>query len=123
MDYKLNIIPSPPDERDFNADQILAKTNLPEVLDLRPQLQQIRNQGSQGSCAAQTAACMKEWQERTDISLNQHMSPQFIYNLRKNKDSEGMYGRDVMRILHKIGICLEKDYKYGTFEDIPEGDF
>ena len=43
------------------------------------------------------------------------MSPQFIYNLREN-EGEGMYGRDVMRILSKIGVCYEDDYKYGTKE-------
>ena len=62
---------------------------------------------------------MKEWQEKKDINLTRHLSPQFVYNLRENK-GEGMYGRDVMRILSKIGICLELDYSYGRKEEIDE---
>ena len=89
-------------------------TTFPTDLDLRPNLQPIRNQGSQGTCAAQTAACCKEWQEKKDIGLNEHFSPQFIYNHRVNKTTEGMYGRDVMKILHKTGASIEKDFPYGT---------
>ena len=51
-----------------------------------------------------------------DININEYMSPQFIYNNRKNQDSEGMYGRDVMNILRKKGICFEKNYEYGKIE-------
>ena len=60
---------------------------------------------------------MKEWQELKDVSFNQYMSPQFIYNNRENQDSEGMYGRDVMRILSKVGSCSETSYPYQKIED------
>jgi len=100
---------------------IYPEVAIPEELDLRPGLLSIRHQGSYGTCAAQTAACMKEWQEAKDLdlrSLENRMSPQFVYNNRPNAPDEGMFGRDVMDILHKKGICQEKDYPYGSSRPI-----
>ena len=62
---------------------------------------------------------MKEWQEKTDYGLDEYLSPQFFYNNRFNKYDEdqnndsGMFGRDVMKLLLNVGICLEKNYVYG----------
>ena len=110
---------SPIDERDWIAEQIHPNSNeikLPIVLDYRFDQLPIRNQGEQGSCAAHAACVMKEWQELKNINLNEYMSPQFIYNNRKNQDSEGMYGRDLMKILQKKGSVEENKYKYGKIE-------
>ena len=96
---------------------------LPNILDYRNDLLPIRNQGSQGSCYAQAASCMKEWQEKRDYGLNEYLSPQFFYNNRSNlyddisNNDEGMYGRNVMKLLKNIGICKEKIYPYGLIED------
>lgn len=116
--YSLNKAePSPYDDRDWMAESIYQEEIiLPKTLDYRPDLMPIRNQGLQGSCAAQSAACIKEWQENKDINFQQAMSPQFIYNNRKNQDSEGMYARDVMKILSKKGCCSESIYPYGKIE-------
>ena len=113
-------LPSPSDERDWNAGNIYKKNNLESILDLRTDLPPVRNQGVQGTCAAQTATCMKEWQEKQDYDFSEYMSPQFIYNNRENQTSEGMFGRDIMRILSKIGSVREDVYKYGKIE--PVGD-
>ena len=110
----LTTLKSPLDNRDFTIDKV--DDNFPEILDLKKMLPSIRNQGSQGSCAAHTAACMKEWQELQDVGFWKHMSPQFIYNNRENQDSEGMYPRDVMRILYNLGCCSEEKYPYGKIE-------
>jgi len=119
--FKLNIKKSPVDERDFIAETIYStEGELPEEHDMREDLRPIRNQGSQGTCAAQTSACMKEWQEKHDVAFNEYMSPQFIYNNRANQDSEGMYSRDVMKILNKIGSVREKDYPYNSFDPISD---
>ena len=59
---------------------------------------------------------MKEYQERNDVSLKGWLSPQFVYNFRQNQGSSGMYLRDVMKILHKRGICRESEYPYGSTE-------
>lgn len=53
-------------------------------------------------------------------------SPDYIYDLRENAhiigESEGMTGRDLMRILTQYGAALEKDYpsKYHNTFNIPE---
>ena len=109
---------SPDDQRDWVAESIYSSNyQLPEILDHRKKLQAVRNQGKQGSCAAQTVACMKEWQENKDIGFNKYMSPQFVYNNRINQSSEGMYGRDVMKILSNIGCCSEDIYPYRLIEE------
>ena len=110
---------SPPDERDYIAENIFPRfrdLSVPETLDFRPDLEDIRSQGRQGSCVAQSVACMKEWQEKIEVKLSGHMSPQFVYNNRENKDTEGMYCRDAMKILLNIGICREYTYRYGIIE-------
>jgi len=69
---------------------------------------------------------MKEWQEFHDIQFNEYMSPQFIYNNRSNQETEGMFGRDVMKILHKIGSIPETKYPYNIIQkpnDIESGLF
>ena len=126
MNFICNIIESPPDERDF----IFSSENMeiPEVLDYRPDLHPVRNQGSQGTCYAQSAACAKEWQEKKDYGFNEYFSPQFFYDNRSNKyddktnNDAGMFGRDVMKLLKNVGICREQVYPYGSIkhrENIP----
>ena len=124
--YILNVAKSPNDERDFIFQK---ETNFPLTLDLRSDLFPVRDQGTQGSCYAVSSACMKEYQEKKDYGLNELLSPQFFYDNRYNlydedaTNNEGMFGRDVMRILKTIGICTEKEYPYGRSlnrNDIPE---
>lgn len=123
----LNIKKSPTDKRDY----IFRSTykNIPSFLNLSNDLNPVRNQGKQGTCYAQSVATMKEWQEKKDNGFNEYMSPQFFYNNRQNmyddnpNNDNGMYSRDVMKLLKKIGICKEYDYKYGRIEnkkDIPK---
>nr|QFG73860.1 MAG: hypothetical protein [Megaviridae environmental sample] len=99
-----SVIPSPPDERDWICDDILHIDELPLEFTVVNLLKPI-NQGPHGTCAAHTAACIKEQQE--DIGRFSH---HFIYNNRRNQSSSGMYGRDVMKILHKKGAIPQKDY-------------
>ena len=121
-DIILNVIKSPIDNRDW---LIGNKLNIvvPQLLDYRYLLQPIRDQGSQGTCYAQSAACAKEWQENKDYGFNNYLSPQFFYNHRPNVYDEhdnndyGMFGRDVMRLLSNIGICTEDEYPYGKIEN------
>jgi C1A family cysteine protease len=118
--YKLDVVPSPIDQRDYKAETIFPKrVRVPASLDLRPDLQPIRDQGSQGSCVAQVGACMKEWQELQDIGFDQYMSPQFIYNNRSTA-GEGMFPRDLMSILRNIGSVPESMFPYGHLGDPPE---
>ena len=131
MTHILNFKESPLDTRDYIFKTEFIHNNelkYPETLDLRDDLMPVRNQGSQGTFYAQSVACMKEWQERKNYNFSEYFSPQFFYNLRSNKYDEdpendsGMYGRDVMRLLKKHGICPEKIYPYGKIQhrdDIP----
>lgn len=112
--YKLSTVKSPEDYRDFILETIINyNKELPEIHDMRSKLKSIRDQGELGTCAAMTAACIKEYQEKVNINFKNYFSPMFIYNNRSNQNSEGMYGRDVMKILYSKGICAEKDMKYG----------
>jgi C1A family cysteine protease len=115
--YKLNLKQSPNDERDYI---VQIDIDFPDTLDHRPKLEKVRNQGDQGSCFAFAVACMKEYQEKVDYKFEGYMSPQFFYDNRSNMydsdkhNDEGMYGRDVMKLLKTVGICTEKEYPYGV---------
>lgn len=81
---------------------------------MRPLLTPVRDQGTTSTCSAQTAACMKEWQERVDAGFARQMSPQFVYNRRANAPGDGMTGRDTMAILRGAGICPESAFPFGA---------
>jgi C1A family cysteine protease len=117
--YKFNLKRSPVDNRDILLRSVYPQEIvLPATLDLRGNMPPVRDQGNQGSCSAQTAAEMKEWEERTDIGFTGYMSPQFVYNLREDYAEEGMTPRDTLKILNQIGIVSEKSYPYGKIEDL-----
>jgi len=113
----MEALKSPHDSRDWIAESIYPDLNLPSSLDLRKDLQPVRSQGHQGTCVAQTGACMKEWQEKKDVNLNEYFSPQFIYNNRDNYPNAGMHGRDLMKILNQLGCSREINFPYGTDAD------
>jgi len=120
LNYEFNLQKSVVDPRDFMLEAIYPDpVSLPDILDLRPNMRPIRDQGQQGTCSAQTAAEMKEWEELIDVQFKDYMSPQFIYNLRSN-GNEGMTPKNTMEILYKIGIVPEKSYPYGTFTAISD---
>lgn len=110
--YITNLTKSPVDNRDYKYEALNPLTAIPETLDMRSELLPVRNQGSDGACVAFTAACIKEIQELRDIGFDKYMSPQFIYNNRENKTTEGMYPRDLMRILTNIGSVTEEMMPY-----------
>jgi len=117
--YQFNIKKSEHDHRDYTLESIYnINPNLPKIWDMRESLPKIKDQGSEGTCSAQTAACMKEWQEHVDVGLNEAMSPQFVYNLRQDKETSGMTPRNTMEILKNIGIVTEKEYPYLSFTPI-----
>ena len=121
MTYKLNLEKSPIDERDWIAENFYsASYTAPETFTLVPDLPPVRDQGPYGTCAAQVASCMKEWQEKQDVDYSDYMSPQFIYNNRSNPAEEGMYPRDVMSILKNKGICSEASYPYKSMDVITD---
>ena len=111
---KLDVLKSEFDGRDFLAESIYpVEYTLPEEVDHRPKMGKPRDQGSDGACAGFAGSAMKELQEHKDVELDEYLSPQFIYNLRKNAPESGMYMRDLMKILREFGVCKEETYKYG----------
>jgi len=135
-EWQLNVIPSPYDPRDHLLEQVYADVRLdravaaavtdstpplalapPPTLDLRSQLTAVKDQGKTDTCAGQTAACIKEYQEFHDTQVRADFSPQYVYNNRVNKPEAGMYGRDVMRIMHELGVATEYAYPFGSTQD------
>ncbi|MDB4308289.1 C1 family peptidase, partial [Gammaproteobacteria bacterium] len=106
-----------PDKRDWICEYIQSdKKELPIILDYLEDQLPVRDQGSCGSGSAFAACTIKEWHELKNNNLKIHMSPQFIYNSRENKDRCELSGRDIMKILKKNGTVEEDHYKYGTVE-------
>jgi len=114
--YKLGVIKSPEDKRDYVFSRIYKVIDLPRKTNNMDIMFPVRDQESQGSCAAMSASAMKEWQEIKDVSIKEYLSPQFIYNLRENQDSEGMTNRDLMKILQNKGVCFESTFTYGNLK-------
>lgn len=120
--FLLNLKQSPIDDRDFVAESIYSEdVAIPKTLDLRPSLQPVINQGSQGTCSAQVAACMQEYQGYIDKKLklrgaNDKFSAQFVYNLREEPGLSGMTPRETMKIMNKEGICREFLLEYGLIQ-------
>ena len=115
-----NVIDSPTDYRDWIY---TSKEDIPLSLDYRPQLCPIRNQGKVGSCFAMSSCCMKEFQERKDYNFQDYFSPKFFYSQRQNirddnlHNDEGMFSRDVMKLLKNTGVCYESSCPYTKVEE------
>lgn len=106
--------PDPVDEHDYKMASFQGSIKLPSKLDLRNGLGDVLDQGKRGTCAAHTAAVMKQWEEYRDTGHITEWSPEFVYFHRVNKPDAGMYARDVMKILKNKGICSERTLPYKT---------
>lgn len=114
---------SPEDSRDWVLESIVNYTGeLEPEYSCSKYLGKVLNQGEYPTCAAHSAVCIKQYQEKKDIDYKNSFSTMFVYNNRTNQDSDGMYGRDVMNILYKYGVCKKSMLKYGVMmkpEEIP----
>lgn len=115
------IVPSPFDPRDHILEHVSAvrkaksgagTRNIPETLDLSPQLLAPRNQGSRGTCASFACAAIKEYHEKLNCEYTDYMSPDSVYFFRENKPDAGMYCRNAMEILLHKGIAPEFFFPY-----------
>ena len=61
---------------------------------------------------------MKEYQENKEMNFKNHMSPQYIYDLRKNKQMEGMCLSHALYVVTKHGCIPESYYPYNTHQDM-----
>jgi hypothetical protein len=112
--YALGLRKSPYDCRDYKFEKLLKTiVSVPDSLDNRDKVSGgVKYQGNYPTCLAFASSSFKEVQENIDIGFNDKMSPQFIYNLRKNFPEDGMYMRDACEILVNYGIVEEKVYPY-----------
>jgi len=127
------LYPDPPDERDLLLRRVIRSGPVADTMDYRATLQTVRNQGSEGTCAAFAGAGMKESQECGDCGLTDYLSPRYLYHYAKKYDGlgglEGTTLRAVMEALYKHGICLEDTWPYlppgkkPTGADKEAGDF
>lgn len=108
---------SPIDDRDWLF-EALAKgsadeTTYPEELNLSEHIGNHPAQGVRGTCAAITGAIIREINlNRQHRKAKRSLSAEFIYYHRQNKPSSGMYGRDVFKVLKRIGTVDEEDFPY-----------
>jgi C1A family cysteine protease len=115
---------SPNDDRDLFAENIYnPNLSVPKKLDLRNLMNKVRNQEDTSKCGAFSASAIKEWQEKKEIGFHGLFSVDYIYNKRKEKDKEGMYARNIMKILHKYGAIPETSYSNEDSDDIMAGGF
>ena len=110
-----NVVPSERDERDWNAEPIYDDVAyIPKKIDWRAYLPPVKNQGNQGSSLACAAAIIAEWHARKIKKEVFTGSPQFLFNVRRNKEETLMTGRDIMKLLKVFGCCKEEVYPYYT---------
>lgn len=116
-EFPCNIEPSPEDSRDYVYNKCTTvpltsdESNATKICDYRDEMLPVINQGPVGSCAAQTGASIKEWQEYAEHGENTKKSAHFLYDNR-SKNSPGMYPRNLMKIIANQGIPEEKDWPY-----------
>lgn len=108
------ILKSPTDVRDHIVGTTVLRDpqNIPETYSVKNALLPVRDQKQTSMCGAFSAATIKEYQEKIDINLNEYLSPEYLYYYRPNKDTDGMYLKDIMAILLKQGICRENTWKF-----------
>ena len=110
-----NVIPSPPDERDWTAEALYDDVKrIPTYLDWRGHLPRVRNQGRQGTSLAFVGSCILEWYSKKILKCEFTGSAQFLYNARPDKTQTLMSGRDLMETLKTHGCCAEELYAYGS---------
>lgn len=116
-------IESLPDTRDYIYGNIRSPEPLPSQYYL-PQIA-IRDQGNLGSCTGFAGAAIKDIQEINNHPEKQYLlSPLFIYTESKKIDGipdvDGTYPRITMKVLNKLGACLESTLPYSDNPNLPE---
>jgi C1A family cysteine protease len=114
--------------------ELSAPTVLPSSIFMDPWLGPVKNQGSEGSCTAQTGAGDAEFELRKyDPRYKDNpasapvLSAQFLYWMERFLEGSlavgdaGSHGRTSCQALNKFGICTEASFPYvpGQFNIIP----
>lgn len=112
IDHGCGVIPSPKDDRDYCISSVMKSPNFPKEFSLQKKLLPIRNQLNTSMCAAFSGACVKEYHEFKDCNVKEFFSPEYIYNLRSDRNIDGMYLRDLMKIMQKHGVPRERFWQF-----------
>lgn len=99
---------SPYDMRDYKlAATVSTDETFPEEFTL-PSVS-VKNQGSVGSCVAHACSSIVEYHNKRQNNTNTVFSTEFIYGYRPfgYYVGEGMYPRQALKTLAKMGVCSE----------------
>lgn len=131
---------SPADDRDWVFENLCSSPTEISSVWAEPTLnyscygEPIRDQGNRGTCAAFAGAAIREMYDnikngrqpgvsakyRDEVSADgsNWLSPEFIYYHRDVRPVGGMYGRNVFKVLQKIGTVPEELFPYKISRDI-----
>lgn len=109
------VIPSPTDDRDYNIKKLTnaSITTFPTSFRI-PYNGTIKNQMDVGSCVGHSLAYCREIVEAKQSGVFKEFSPGFIYGNRLPSDHQGigMYLREALNQLVKVGAVLQTDFPY-----------
>lgn len=114
---KTNLEKSPIDRRDHQMQVVRTNTRLRPMVNLKKSLPFVYDQGSIGSCTANSTASMYSWVVLNSNGTVEIPSRLFLYyNTRKLQGTisfdSGATLRDTMKSLQKDGICAETSWAY-----------
>ena len=100
---------SPVDVRDYKV--AVLQQEFPEKFEL-PTVS-VKNQGSVGSCVAHACSSVVEYHNKRQENFDMVFSTEFIYGYRPTGYyvGEGMYVRDALKTLQKVGDCPQSVLK------------
>jgi C1A family cysteine protease len=113
MKYKLGLLPSPPDIRDYRLAAFLPSLTVPlpeDCLVWTAYESPVKNQEKVGTCASFAGAGLAEEYNNKEFKTVLDLSEQFLYGEAKKIDGmaeEGTYLRAILAVLKNIGVCEE----------------
>lgn len=116
MEYGLGYIPSPADDRD--AIMNMQHEAVPDEYKIND-VDSVVDQGSSPICAAVSLAEILNWRKSIRaIKRPAKISPYDIYDLREDKDQDGMVLRDAIKSIKNVGVDGEKINSYARIIDL-----
>jgi C1A family cysteine protease len=120
--FNLNYVFQPPDMRDIKYKSLLGAEvdpeSLPKSVDLREEWGEVLNQGSLGSCVANSVAgCIRFARKKMGMTVYNPSRLHIYYYGRKIEDfpldeDTGLYIRSGYKSVAKYSVCSEKNWPY-----------
>lgn len=115
MAYGLGYIPSPKDDRD--AIMNMRQEAVPDKYEVKD-VDSVMDQGSDPICAAVSLSEILNWRKSIrGVRRPAKISPYDIYDLREDKDQQGMILRDAIKSIQKVGVDGERIQGYARIID------